>query len=299
MYYLPNNRTFWNYSGIGLLLLLLIISMLTFSSAIGMVMSKYYHLGFATFLKAVQGKMGYSYTNIARLYNFLSFLGFMLFPSLLLLTINRTRLKELLSFRKPGFKQMSISVLLIILAIPIGMYLVFLMEGFAWPALVKSWANALNTGRESQFKLLLRMGDIWDLFICLGLLAVLPAFCEELLFRGITQPILMHKTGKVWLPIILQALVFSMLHFSFYEFFTIFGLGILLGVIAYRYGILMSMVAHFTFNSTSIIAEYLSQKGMQEAQVFSSNNYAPSLLLSLLGLLLIIFIITKKTWVKL
>ena len=61
----------------------------------------------------------------------------------------------------------------------------------------------------------------------------------------------------------------------------------------------MSMIAHFTFNSTSIIAEYLSQKGMQEAQAFSSNNFEPPLLLSLLGLLLITFIITKKTWVKL
>jgi len=299
MYYLPNNRTFWNYSGIGLVLLVLVVSMLTFSTAIGMVMSKYCHLEFASFFKAVQGKMGNSYINVARLYNFLSFLGFMLFPSLLLLTINKTRLRELLAFRAPGFKQLSVSILLIVAAIPFGMYLVFLIEGFSWPASVKSWADALNTGRESQFQLLMRMDSIGDLLTCLGLLAVLPAFCEELLFRGITQPILMHKTDKVWLPIILQALVFSMLHFSFYEFFTIFGLGILLGVIAYRYGILMSMIAHFTFNSTSIIAEYLSQKGMQEAQAFSSNNFEPPLLLSLLGLLLITFIITKKTWVKL
>lgn len=299
MYYLPSNRTFWNYSGIGLILLILIVSMLTFSTAIGMVMSKYCRLEFASFFKAVQGQMGDSYTNVARLYNFLSFLGFMLFPSLLLLTINRTRLSELLAFRTPGFKQISISMLLIIAAIPFGMYMVFLIEGFAWPASVKAWADALNTGRESQFQLLMKMGSMGDLFTCLGLLAVLPAFCEELLFRGIIQPILMHKTGKILLPIVLQALIFSILHFSFYEFFTIFGLGMLLGLIAYRYGILMSMLAHFMFNSTSIIAEYLSQKGMQKAQAFSSNNFEPPLLLSLLGLFLITFIITKKTWVKL
>jgi len=268
MHYIPQNRTFWNYSGIGLALLTLLIANLTFAPAIGMVMSKYYDMSFTQFIDAVGGNMGSQYTNLARLFNFLSFLAFMLFPSLLVLTLNRTRIQDVLKHRNPGLKQIGISILLILCALPLGMYLAFLIEGLQWPDAIRSIANNLNATRQTQFELLLQMKGLGELFICLGLLAVLPAFCEELLFRGLIQPILMTKMNKVWLPIILQATLFSLLHFSFYEFFTIFGLGIILGLIAYRYGLLMSMLAHFTFNSITIVAEYMAQQGFSEAENF-------------------------------
>jgi uncharacterized protein len=297
-YYEPDIKTFWNYSGVVLMMIILLVANLTFAPAIALVMAKIKGMDLQEFLNAVQGNSGYSFTNTARQFHFFSFIIYMFFPAALFLTINRTSYGSILGYKLPGPKQLTIIFVLILACIPLAMLGVYGMEQLPWPDAVRSFANNLNSTRQIQFDLLLQMPHLGHLAVCLFLLAALPAFCEELIFRGIMMPIIAKKTGKFWIGLLVQALIFALLHFSMYELLTIFLLGAMLGWVAYTYGLVASMAAHFIFNSTTVIAEYAAQHGSPQAAAVAQNNILPNGALLILGVIIVVFIIARKPWAK-
>ena len=54
------------------------------------------------------------------------------------------------------------------------------------------WAGALEARAAMMTETLLRIGHVGDLMAVLVAVAVLPALCEEWLFRGTVQPVLMR-----------------------------------------------------------------------------------------------------------
>ncbi len=91
---------------------------------------------------------------------------------------------------------------------------------------------------------------IWVVVI----VAAVPAFAEELVFRGIVQRSLVARFGPVT-GIGLTALMFAVLHLSPWTFVPILIAGILFGYVAYRTGtVWASSLAHFGNNLIAIIA---------------------------------------------
>jgi hypothetical protein len=78
-YYEPDIKTFWNYSGVVLMMIILLVANLTFAPAIALVMAKIKGMDLQEFLNAVQGNSGYSFTNTARQFHFFSFIIYMFF----------------------------------------------------------------------------------------------------------------------------------------------------------------------------------------------------------------------------
>ncbi|MEM1600316.1 MAG: CPBP family intramembrane glutamic endopeptidase, partial [Sulfolobaceae archaeon] len=84
-------------------------------------------------------------------------------------------------------------------------------------------------------------------FTLILLSAIISSVCEELIYRGY----LINNR----LSIIIQALLWSLLHvFNGYIFFlwTIV-IGILLGILGYKYGILPCIIAHMISNLTRLL----------------------------------------------
>ncbi len=91
----------------------------------------------------------------------------------------------------------------------------------------------------------LRALPIWQVLI---VLAVVPAFCEELLFRGFLMSGLKGAAGK-WTCIITSALVFGVFHFMFIKLPVTAFLGVVLGYICWQSrSIWPSMLTHFLHN---------------------------------------------------
>lgn len=59
----------------------------------------------------------------------------------------------------------------------------------------------------------------------------LPAWVEEVLFRGYLQPILVKKTKKLWIAIILQAVIFTVAHIGWFTSWTGFASAFIAGLI--------------------------------------------------------------------
>lgn len=79
-------------------------------------------------------------------------------------------------------------------------------------------------------------------------IAVVPAVCEELLFRGFLLSGLSSSAGK-WTAIVVSAAVFAVFHFFLFKFAVTAGLGVLLAYLCWQSrSILPAVLAHLIHN---------------------------------------------------
>ena len=91
--------------------------------------------------------------------------------------------------------------------------------------------------------------------------AIVPAFCEELIFRGVVFNGLKKSLGS--LPaIFLSALTFALVHQNIQQFIYPFIMGIVFAVIADKTGnIFYTMIMHLFNNITTITIQYMLNTG--------------------------------------
>ena len=95
---------------------------------------------------------------------------------------------------------------------------------------------------------------MWLTFL---MVAITPAVCEEVLFRG---PILrgLARGFPPWLAIGISAALFSLFHLNPYRLVPTFALGVMLGWLALRTGSLLpGMIMHFLNNGIVILLSVL------------------------------------------
>jgi membrane protease YdiL (CAAX protease family) len=110
-----------------------------------------------------------------------------------------------------------------------------------------------------QMAAFLKIRSSLDIVINVFIIALLPAICEELFFRGVLQRIIIQMTRNPWVGIVITAILFSSLHMQFLGFLPRMFLGIVLGAFYWFSGsIWTSMIAHFVNNAVQvIIASYV------------------------------------------
>ena len=109
-------------------------------------------------------------------------------------------------------------------------------------------------------KLVTSQRSSWDLISNLLVFAVLAGICEEFLFQGALQPLLMKWTKNPHLGILLTAFIFSALHFQFYGFIPRFMLGVYLGYLFYwSRSLWLPILAHVLHNALSLLVDFTLQ----------------------------------------
>ncbi len=86
---------------------------------------------------------------------------------------------------------------------------------------------------------------------------IVPAFCEEMIFRGFFLNKLLRAHRSPVLPILVSGFLFGLLHFDLYKLPATTLMGIGWGYIVYKTGsILMPMIFHMLNNASSVVALY-------------------------------------------
>ncbi len=99
--------------------------------------------------------------------------------------------------------------------------------------------------------------SIGNFFIDLVIVAVLPAFCEEFLHRGIVLQGIKHAGFKK--AILISSLLFALLHFNILQAAYAFVIGLILGFVAVvSKNIWPAVIIHFTNNAISVYLDYAS-----------------------------------------
>lgn len=192
----------------------------------------------------------------------------------------RKDIRKTFRLRCCSFKHILGSVLLVMGAILLGI----LLTAFT-SIIFKSSATAVTESMDAL------LGDsfIETLFV----VAVVPAICEELLFRGYFFSA-MEKGMKYRQAIIVSAVVFGVFHMSVVKFFTTALLGMVICYVSYKAkSIFPGMLMHFLNNALSCTAIYYPEIVGKLIPVLVRDTLYISDILLLLGVG-IVFLVTGK-----
>jgi uncharacterized protein len=126
----------------------------------------------------------------------------------------------------------------------------------------ETWAREREDIAAELTKFLTKFDSVFEVALAMVVIALLPAFGEEIVFRGIIQNQLFKATRNMHISIWVAAMLFSAIHFQFFGFVPRLLLGALFGYLYYWSGNLwLSVLAHFVNNGFSVLAMYFYQQG--------------------------------------
>lgn len=109
---------------------------------------------------------------------------------------------------------------------------------------------------------MLSLTGVGDFALQLLVVALVPALCEEVFFRGCLQQVLGRWFGNGHVAIAVTAIIFSLAHGDIYGFVPRLLLGWLLGYLFYLSGsMVVNVMAHFFNNAVVVIFYYLFHQG--------------------------------------
>lgn len=187
-----------------------------------------------------------------------------------------------LGLKKPDNRKAYIlSIAGILLAFPFVMWLGEVNQQIPLP----DWMTSLEKDATKQMEAFLKANNTTDVIVNVIIIALLPAFCEEICFRGALQRIVIHISRNPWLGIVLTSIFFSALHLQFQGFLPRMFLGMILGAFFWYSGSLWpSIIAHFVNNAVQVVA-------VSEAPEYIEKNPSVPVYLALISGLLVIGIL--------
>jgi membrane protease YdiL (CAAX protease family) len=185
-------------------------------------------------------------------------LGLFIVPTFIFAKLDHNRIGAYLSLnKKPLLYSLFCSVLIMLSAQPLINWMAELNSMMPAPA----WMHESEKEAAEITKIFLQMNGMGDLLINLFMIALIPAVGEELLFRGLFQPLFHKLTNSPHLGIWLSAILFSALHMQFLGFFPRMFMGAALGYLLLWSGSLwLPMIGHFVNNAGAVLIAYMIQK---------------------------------------
>ena len=169
-------------------------------------------------------------------------IGMILAPCLIMATMLTRSLRISLRIHRPRLSDLAFCVMLAICLHPTYVLLASWVQ--------KEYAIGADTKTLlQQFDALIGSAPLWSVIF---FLAVVPAICEELAFRGFIFGGLLRRNGVVR-AIVVSSLFFGMSHGVLQQTITASLMGLVIGVIAWRSGgVFCGIAFHVTHNSLSM-----------------------------------------------
>ncbi len=283
------------FSSLILLLLLVFAGAVVFTSLAFAIGSAIY--GMKSMLLLSSGELGN--LDLIKLVQIISSIGMFVIPALIYAKLqNKDWLGYLKIIPVPAFLAL-LTILIMFCASPALEYTMLLNKGMKLPFFLKeleSWMLQQELKMEVMTKQLIVMNSIPALLVNLVMLAIIPAFGEELIFRGGFQQIFTRWIGNYHVAIWLTAIIFSSIHFQFYGFLPRMFLGALFGYLLVWSGSLwLPIIGHFLNNALAVITAYWYQKqGISIDKMFESEPSSPALII----ISFLLFIISIRYFYK-
>lgn len=186
--------------------------------------------------------------------------------------------KKLFNLNKPKIKHLFASVLTWF-----GAFLIILVLTAVMSSFFNESASSIS---EQQQELLGKAGFILTAFV----VALMPALCEEIAFRGFLFGTLSNRY-KIWTAIIWTGLVFGAYHMSIIKLLLVGALGAVMAYVVYKTkSIFCSMLMHFLNNFTAVIVSFYPEKIEEMFPVLVSDEtvLANGIIVTMLGLIIFI-----------
>ncbi len=255
-------------------LALLIIFTLLISNAIILLIGDWFGLSIEEAFVMLEQENSLGIRNYVRSILVINHLFIFIFPSILVVLFfykKKWASYLQLNFKPPSLQSINgiLASLMIIAAFPLAQFTLWLNKQIPMP----DWANRIEETTNAMLHNLLGTGGPFELLLNLIVVAAIPAFAEELLFRGIIQrnfeKLFKNPHAAIWLA----AIIFSTFHMQFEGFLPRMLLGAMLGYFIYWTGSLwIAIIAHFVYNAIQIVAIYLYSNKISTIDIDQIDN---------------------------
>ncbi len=203
--------------------------------------------------------------NSVRLMTMAGQILFILLPALLFSKWFYVDVSSVIRTRIPSWKEFVLFGIGIIILTPLLQYFITVQNYFIdiWAAnshlinSVKSALDSLNDLVEKTYGNLLSAHNFGEALLVITVVAIVPAICEETMFRGFIQKSFEFRMKPIWAALI-TAIFFGIYHFNPYGMIPLIILGFYFGFSAYMSNsILVPMSLHFTNNFIAIMAYFM------------------------------------------
>jgi uncharacterized protein len=187
----------------------------------------------------------------------------MLLPTLLFARfVYPTAITWMLRVKYPNIKEIGIFLVGFIILLPLLQNLLtvqnFLIkkaaENFSFVKAITNMLDQLDKMVRETYGDLLKSHSIFETSLIVVVVAVVPAICEEFLFRGFVQKSFEQKYTPLF-SIFITSLFFGLYHFNPYDLLALIALGFYFGFAAYMSNsIFVSMSLHFANNFFAVVA---------------------------------------------
>lgn len=190
---------------------------------------------------------------------------FILLPALVFSRLFYTDVTKFLRVKIPNWKEVLLFTIgIAILTVLLQNYLYIqnyfidqLANSFPFIKTVKELLDTLNAYVEKTYGSLLKANTVYEGILIVLVVAVVPAFSEEAMFRGLVQRSFEMKM-KPFYAALITAIFFGANHFNPYGLIPLIILGLYFGFAAYMSGsIIIPIILHFLNNFTAVMLYFI------------------------------------------
>ncbi len=172
---------------------------------------------------------------------------FFIIPAILYILITKQSFKEVLRLNKIGIKEVIIAIAIAFLAQPVMSFFAYIASFF--------FTNDVSVMLET-----LNSAPLWLMVLMIG---VTPAISEEITVRGIILSGFNFKNKHV--AAVMSGLMFGILHMNPHQFMYAFVMGVIFAyMVRAANSIYVSMIAHFTINTTQLLLQRILLKAQEQ-----------------------------------
>lgn len=190
---------------------------------------------------------------------------FILVPALLFAQVFYKDVTEIIRFKKPNWIELILFVIGIFALTPLlqsylyiqNFFIELLADKFYFIKDLKELVDSFNKLIEKTYGNLIKSDSIPEGILVVVVIALIPAICEEVMFRGYIQRSFEFKLKPV-LAAFISAVFFGLYHFNIYGTIPLIALGFYFGFAAYTTNsIFVPMLLHFINNFTAVMLYFI------------------------------------------
>lgn len=213
-------------------------------------------------------------------------------PSFLAALILSRRPLKWLKFGEINLSSALIVIFILLAAQPLTGLLGYLNMQMILPDFLHEWEAWMATAESNANGLIFQFLDTsspTQILVNILMIVLLPAFGEELLFRGAIQPTLKKIVKNDHVAVWTTAFLFSAMHMQFFTFAPRFFLGALLGyLLVYSKRIWYPIIGHLINNLLSLILFYHLRITQPEVNPLDASADCPDVWMIIASTLLLI-----------
>jgi hypothetical protein len=226
--------------------------------ALGIVFLLYQGLGTVLVLLLTKGEFTVASASLIRWATLLGQLLFMLLPTIVLARLRHGNIRQSLRLTLPEPLEILVIVVAVFALQQMLQGYMTLQDAVPLPEPLRHFVDLLRRAVEMSYRLLAQASNPVEFAFVVLTVALIPAVCEESLFRGLVQGSLEETYGGLRGAVI-AGIIFGAYHLNPFGIVPLVSLGVFFGYVVYRSrSLLLAITAHFFNNFVACTALYLN-----------------------------------------